>query len=124
MCALARYPWLVGRPAPSGGPTPEPLVSGVPFTGGPGIFTPTPIPPLDGSNVVYGLLPPRQQYSWRQYQQYGPILLLLLLLAGGGILRALVGVPGASLADALIGLRLFRGSVARGRPSASPPPAR
>ena len=73
-----------------------------------GVFNLIPIPPLDGSNVVYGLLPPRQQYSWRQYQQYGPILLLLLLLAGGGILRALVGVPGASLADALIGLRLFR----------------
>src|ERR1700704_1089724 len=29
------------------------------------IFNLIPIPPLDGANVVYGLLPPRQQYSWR-----------------------------------------------------------
>jgi len=29
------------------------------------IFNLVPIPPLDGANVVYGLLPPRQQYSWR-----------------------------------------------------------
>ena len=43
------------------------------------IFNLVPIPPLDGSNVVYGLLPPQQKYTWRTYQQYGPILLLLLL---------------------------------------------
>jgi Zn-dependent protease len=73
-----------------------------------GVFNLIPIPPLDGSNVVYGLLPPRQQYSWRSYQQYGPFLLLLLLIAGGGILRALVGVPAATLADTFIGMPLFR----------------
>ena len=44
------------------------------------IFNLVPIPPLDGANVVYGLLPPRQQYSWRTYQQYGPFLLLFILL--------------------------------------------
>lgn len=73
-----------------------------------GVFNLIPIPPLDGSNVVYGVLPPRQQFGWRQFQQYGPILLLLLLLAGGGILRLLVGAPAAGLANTLIGQRLFR----------------
>src|SRR3977135_1026713 len=29
------------------------------------VFNLIPIPPLDGSNVVYGLLPPQQKYSWR-----------------------------------------------------------
>ena len=72
-----------------------------------GIFNLIPIPPLDGSNVVYGLLPPRQQYSWRQLQQYGPLLLLALFFFGGRILTQLVFSPAAALANALIGHRLF-----------------
>lgn len=72
-----------------------------------GVFNLVPIPPLDGSNVVYGLLPPRQQYSWRQYQQYGPILLLLLLVFGSRLLFAVVFGPARSIADLLIGTRTF-----------------
>ena len=67
------------------------------------VFNLLPIPPLDGSNVVYGLLPPRQQYAWRTFQQYGPIVLLLLLLFGGRILRTLVFAPAVALAAFLIG---------------------
>ncbi len=73
-----------------------------------GVFNLIPIPPLDGSNVVYGLLPPRQQYAWRQYQQYGPMLLLLLLIAGGGILAAIVSGPAVSLTNFFTGQHLFR----------------
>ena len=72
-----------------------------------GIFNLIPIPPLDGSNVVYGLLPPRQQYSWRSVQQYGPILLLALFFFGGRILQQLVFGPAVALATVLIGHRIF-----------------
>jgi Zn-dependent protease len=72
-----------------------------------GIFNLVPIPPLDGSNVVYGLLPPRQQYTWRQFQQYGPMLLLALLFFGGRILFQVVFGPAQSLANLLVGTRLF-----------------
>ena len=72
-----------------------------------GIFNLVPIPPLDGSNVVYGLLPPRQQYSWRQVQQYGPIVLLGLLFFGSRILYQIVFGPAQALANALVGTRLF-----------------
>lgn len=72
-----------------------------------GIFNLIPIPPLDGSNVVYGLLPPRQQYTWRQFQQYGPMLLLALLFFGGRILFQVVFGPAQSLANLLVGTRLF-----------------
>ena len=68
------------------------------------IFNLVPIPPLDGANVVYGLLPPRQQYAWRTYQQYGPFLLLLILLAAPQILSALVVGPARSLTLFLTGL--------------------
>jgi Zn-dependent protease len=67
------------------------------------IFNLVPIPPLDGANVVYGLLPPRQQYSWRTYQQYGPFLLLFILLLAPQILSALVFGPALSLARFLLG---------------------
>jgi len=72
-----------------------------------GIFNLLPIPPLDGSNVIYGLLPPRQQYAWRSLQQYGPMLLLLLLLAGGGILQTIVFGPARAIAGLLLGTRFF-----------------
>ncbi len=71
------------------------------------VFNILPIPPLDGSNVVYGLLPPRQQFAWRSYQQYGPLLLLGLLLVGGRFLFTIVLLPAQILASALLGARAF-----------------
>lgn len=68
------------------------------------IFNLIPIPPLDGANVVYGLLPPRQQYSWRTYQQYGPILLLFILILAPGVLRTLVFAPAIAVARLLLGI--------------------
>lgn len=68
------------------------------------IFNLIPIPPLDGSNVVYGLLSPRQQYSWRTYQQYGPFLLLFLLLLAPGVLRVLVFAPALAITRVLLGV--------------------
>src|SRR2546427_576447 len=66
------------------------------------VFNLTPIPPLDGSNVVYGLLPPQQRYTWRSYQQYGPILLLLLLFFGARILSTVVFVPACFISTTLV----------------------
>ena len=68
-----------------------------------GIFNLIPIPPLDGSNVVFGVLPPKLQYDLRPYMQYGPILLLLLLWFGGRLLQTVVFGPAQALALLLIG---------------------
>jgi Zn-dependent protease len=70
------------------------------------VFNLIPIPPLDGSNVVYGLLPPQQRYTWRSYQQYGPILLLLLLFFGASILRVVVFGPAVFLFGLFTGTRV------------------
>jgi len=67
------------------------------------IFNLVPIPPLDGANVVYGLLPPRQQFAWRTYQQYGPFLLLGILLLAPQILSSLVFGPALAIARFLVG---------------------
>jgi Zn-dependent protease len=69
------------------------------------IFNLVPIPPLDGANVVYGLLPPRQQYSWRTFQQYGPFLLLFILIAAPRFLSTLVFGPASALTGYLTGFR-------------------
>src|SRR5712692_9202513 len=67
------------------------------------VFNLIPIPPLDGANVVYGLLAPQQKYTWRTYQQYGPILLLLLLFFGARILSTVVFGPALFLARLFVG---------------------
>ncbi len=67
------------------------------------VFNLLPIPPLDGANVVYGLLSPAQRWAWRSYQQYGPMLLLLLLLVGGRILFTIVFGPAQFIASLLLG---------------------
>lgn len=72
------------------------------------VFNLIPIPPLDGSRVVYGFLPPRQAYSWRTYEQYGPFILLALIFFVPALLRIdlltpLVRVPATFLIRVLLG---------------------
>jgi Zn-dependent protease len=107
IAALCAIPLRFGAADPFGGAYTEVLAFVVYFNCVLGIFNLVPIPPLDGSNVVYGLLPPRQQYAWRQFQQYGPMLLLLLLFVGQRLLFQIVFGPAQALANILVGARLF-----------------
>ncbi|HHV62191.1 MAG TPA: site-2 protease family protein [Firmicutes bacterium] len=45
-------------------------------------FNLIPLPPLDGSRVVMGLLRGRYSYSYAQLEAYGPFILMLLILTG------------------------------------------
>ena len=107
IAALCAIPLRFGTASLIGGAYQEILLYVVYFNCVLGIFNLVPIPPLDGSNVVYGLLPPRQQYTWRQFQQYGPMLLLLLLFLGQRILFQIVFGPAQALANLLVGGRIF-----------------
>lgn len=42
-------------------------------------FNLLPLPPLDGSKIVSSLLPPRWEYNYLRYAQYGPFVLMLLV---------------------------------------------
>lgn len=44
-------------------------------------FNLIPVPPLDGSKILFGLLPNRMYYALQTIEQYGFIILLLLLVA-------------------------------------------
>lgn len=46
------------------------------------VFNIIPIPPLDGSKVLFSLLPERAYYRLMQYERYGMILLLIIVLTG------------------------------------------
>lgn len=75
-----------------------------------GVFNLLPVPPLDGSHVMYRLLPGHLRHRYRRLGRYG-VLLLLALFFVPGLMEALLAPVGALMdgADALIGL------LARGR---------
>ena len=44
-----------------------------------GLFNLVPIPPLDGSKVLFSLLPERAYYTLMRYERYGMVILLLIV---------------------------------------------
>ncbi len=66
------------------------LLAGVSF--GLGLFNLIPIPPLDGSKVLFSFLPDSAYARLMYYERYGMIVLLLLAVTnvGNGVLSALM----------------------------------
>ena len=60
------------------------LVSTALLSIGLGIFNLIPIPPLDGSKVLFAVLPDKQYALLMRYEQYGMFLLLALVMLGAG----------------------------------------
>ena len=46
-------------------------------------FNLLPIPPLDGSKIIYTFLPKNLRFTFYRYESYGSIILIILLLTGG-----------------------------------------
>jgi Zn-dependent protease len=55
------------------------------------VFNMIPIPPLDGGNVLAGLLPPQLAAQYDRLRPWGFLLLYALMLTG--MLSAIVGPP-------------------------------
>ena len=47
------------------------------------VFNIIPIPPLDGSKILFSLLPEREYYKLMQYERFGMIILVIIILSGG-----------------------------------------
>lgn len=56
------------------------------------IFNLIPIPPLDGSKILFAFLPGVREETKLRFEQYGPFLLLALLLLGQSFLAYLFGL--------------------------------
>ena len=111
LAAAAAIPLRFGAAEALGGSYERILVSVVIFNCLLGVFNLLPIPPLDGSKVVYGLLPPKQAWAWRSYEQYGPFILLALLFllpyVRIDVLGPVVIAPARAIATFLVGQRVF-----------------
>ncbi|MBN1348732.1 site-2 protease family protein [candidate division KSB1 bacterium] len=57
-----------------------------------GVFNLIPIPPLDGSNILAGLLPPHLANSYASLSRYGIFLLLAFIAFGRGILQPIMSL--------------------------------
>jgi len=61
------------------------------------VFNMLPIPPLDGSKVLFSLLPEKAYYKLMRYERYGMIALLIIvglqLILGINILGRIIGYP-------------------------------
>ena len=60
-----------------------------------GLFNLIPIPPLDGSKVLFSVLPAKSYFAYMRYEQMGMILLLLFICLGafdGFLIAARTGV--------------------------------
>jgi Zn-dependent protease len=72
------------------------------------IFNLIPIPPLDGSKVLFAFLPARLVWQWRPVlEQYGFVMLILLIIPlgpGGSILTQIFGTILDPLLSLLLGV--------------------
>jgi Zn-dependent protease len=68
------------------------------------VFNLIPIPPLDGSHVLFDFLDPRTAYDLRNtLNQYGMMILFLFIFLGGSVIFAVV----APIVNFLAGVRLY-----------------
>ena len=68
IASLVQSEWLFGF-----------LVNTAILSIGLGLFNLVPIPPLDGSKVLFALLPQKAYYTLMRYERYGMLVLLLLV---------------------------------------------
>ncbi len=58
------------------------IQAGVTINIGLAVFNLIPVPPLDGSKILQGLLPVRQAVAYSRLEPYGMIILILLIFSG------------------------------------------
>lgn len=66
------------------------------------VFNLLPVPPLDGSRILSGLLPLRQALAYSRLEPYGFLIIFLLFFTG--IMRPVYGVAVHAISGALFGI--------------------
>ena len=79
----------------------ELLLSFVIYNVGLAVFNMIPVPPLDGSNLLFRFMSPQQAWRWRPVlQQYGFIIILAIIFLGSRLLGSLI----TNVARVLLGI--------------------
>jgi Zn-dependent protease len=79
----------------------ELLLSFVIYNVGLAVFNMIPVPPLDGSNLLFRFMSPQQAWRWRPVlQQYGFIIILAVIFLGSRLLGSLI----TNVARVLLGI--------------------
>ncbi len=89
-------------PAALDGPAPALLGTGILLNVTLAVFNLLPVPPLDGSRIVDGLVPLRLRPQWEAFSRAGPFLLLGLLFFGGRLVAAPVSAIVGRLLSAVV----------------------
>jgi Zn-dependent protease len=71
------------------------------------VFNLIPIPPLDGSKILSGVLPPAQALRYDRLAPYGPLILLALILLPGSVVGQILGGPVSWLLVQAVGRGAF-----------------
>lgn len=71
------------------------------------IFNAIPIPPLDGSRVVDGLMPLRHRAAWERFCQMGPMLMLGVIFAPQLLGVSLIGAPMSAAYSAMVSAAIW-----------------
>ncbi len=72
------------------------------------IFNMIPIAPLDGSRVLFGLLPERHAYVYSRFEPYGMLILFAIFIFGDRIFSYILWYPISIFTKALSGYSYFQ----------------
>jgi len=72
-----------------------------------GVFNLIPIPPLDGSRILSGLLPPELAREYDKIERYGMIILIIIFLFFNDVLWAVIGPAMKFLSYLFLGYHFF-----------------
>jgi len=94
VCSIVYGLWIrFGQPESLGGGASALLRTTILMNVALAVFNMLPVPPLDGSRVVDGLMPARWERAWQTYCQYGPWLLLFIIVAPQVLDVSILGWP-------------------------------
>jgi len=71
------------------------------------VFNMIPLPPLDGSRVLYGLLPEKQAYAYSRFEPYGILILFGLFFFGSRVFTYILWYPVSIITKVLSGYSYF-----------------
>lgn len=66
-------------------------------------FNLIPVPPLDGSKILFALLPADLVYKLRPLEQYGFLILMMVVFLFPSVINVLVGMPAQATLQFLLG---------------------